>query len=215
MQRKVCFLAHYMIIYFPGCTIKEKLPHIMEKTIDLLDSMKIDYAIKDGCCGSFLYYTGFIDEFKKNAKNWLRDTDAELIITSCAGCFNILKNIYLSLNIPILHVTQYFADCFFKTGKLKIKINKLYLQYAVYHDPCHLSRKNGVYDAPRRLLKACNVDIKELKNNRESSNCCGAGGGVASLFPELADAIAMTKLKEVKEIGVDSYYEPYEIHRNL
>ncbi|MFQ6072892.1 MAG: heterodisulfide reductase-related iron-sulfur binding cluster, partial [Methanosarcinales archaeon] len=47
-----------MIIYFPGCTIKEKLPQIMEKTIDLLDSMKIDYAIKDGCCGSFLYYTG-------------------------------------------------------------------------------------------------------------------------------------------------------------
>ncbi len=46
-----------------------------------------------------------------------------------------------------------------------------------YHDPCHLGRMNGEYDAPRRILERLGCTLIEMPRNRDNSFCCGAGGG--------------------------------------
>ena len=46
-----------------------------------------------------------------------------------------------------------------------------------YHDPCHLGRYNGEFEAPREVIRATGVALDEMPRNRDDSFCCGGGGG--------------------------------------
>jgi len=74
-----------------------------------------------------------------------------------------------------------------------------------FHDPCEIGRKGGVMDAPRELLEAMDVELRELEDNRGFTFCCGGGGGV--MFLEGANKLryrAMeAKLREIDDTGAD------------
>jgi Fe-S oxidoreductase len=91
--------------------------------------------------------------------------------------YNTFKNEYPELNHgrhPIRHHTELLADLL-ERGRLKVA-RKL-SHRVTYHDPCYLGRYNGVYEAPRKVLKALGVDLREMPRSRRDSFCCGGGGG--------------------------------------
>ena len=51
-----------------------------------------------------------------------------------------------------------------------------------YHDSCYLGRANGIYEAPREVLEALDVELVEMKRCKTNGLCCGAGG--AQMFKE-------------------------------
>ena len=73
-----------------------------------------------------------------------------------------------------------------------------------YHDPCDLGRNSGVYDAPREVLTAIpGIELVELAQNRQFSICCGGGGNLEMVNPELSGKVAQMKLEEIKKTGAE------------
>ncbi|MEZ4999738.1 MAG: (Fe-S)-binding protein [Bacteroidales bacterium] len=105
------------------------------------------------------------------------------IITICPHCYNIFKNDYPDLggNYEVISYVD-LLERFIDEGKLKFDRSKLKDSKVTYHDPCYLGRANGIYEAPRKILKNLAPDFVEMDRSRSFALCCGAGG--AQMFKE-------------------------------
>jgi len=68
-----------------------------------------------------------------------------------------------------------------------------------YHDPCHLGRYNGEFEAPREVVRATGVTLAEMPRNRADSFCCGGGGGGLWMDFEESPKPSEERLREALE----------------
>lgn len=191
------------MIYFRGCTAREKETSISDATEKLLKKAGIDYRILDDekCCGSVLLRTGFIDEAKSQIQKNTEVLSDELILTSCAGCYKTLKQDYEG--IKVIHISQ-FLNQLINENKLDLTHKDLKV---TYHDSCHLGRHCDIYDEPRNVISKV-AQLIEMENNHENSICCGAGGGVKSAYPEIASQMAESRIKQAIDSDAELLVTP-------
>jgi Fe-S oxidoreductase len=70
----------------------------------------------------------------------------------------------------------------------------------VFHDPCYLSRYQGIVDEPRNVI-ARSTNVVDPPRSHERSFCCGAGGGMVFLGEEKGKRISIERAEELVATG--------------
>lgn len=195
------------VLFWVGCSgsFDQRAQKITIAFATILNKVGINYAIlgkEEMCNGDPARRAGNEFLFQMMAYQniqVLNGYNVKKIVTICPHCFNILKNEYPALggNYEVIHHSV-FLQQLIDEGRIRMKENGSFKGKKItYHDSCYLGRANNIYEAPREVLKALDVELSEMKHCRSRGMCCGAGG--AQVFKEEEAGTTRISTKRTKE----------------
>lgn len=149
---------------------------------------------------------GLYESLSEQNIQQINQSNFDWVFTTDPHSFNTLKNEYpdMGRSMTVRHYSSVLADML-EDGRLTVK--KPLARRVTLHDPCHLGRFNGEYDAPRRVLRAIGCEIVEMPRCRDNSFCCGAGGGrIWTPDPPGTEKPAHSRMHEAAALGgIDTF----------
>lgn len=127
------------------------------------------------------------------------------IITCDPHSFHVLGREYAAFGGDYLvnHHTSYMNELL-AAGRLSLDASKLAtLGSVTWHDPCYLGRYNGEFEAPRTLLAALGLEVREMERSGSRSRCCGGGGGAPVTDIPGKQRIPDMRMGDVRETGAE------------
>ncbi|MBI4775554.1 MAG: FAD-binding protein [Deltaproteobacteria bacterium] len=194
-------------LLFMGCVPSYVDMKIVPSFIQNIERAGIDFtsfATNENCCGLPLYLSGSgeFEGFARRQIEKINAVGAGTMVTPCAGCYHSFKDLYAKvggLEPALIHAVQYLEQLL-DSGRLQFSTSVP--QRVTYHDPCDLGRRLGIFEAPRNILKKIpELEFVEMERNRLKSRCCGAGGGVSAVDPEMSLAMAKERVKDALNVG--------------
>jgi glycolate oxidase iron-sulfur subunit len=196
------------VAYFTGCLTNYVYPGTGFAVLDVLRHNDVDVLIPEQwCCGIPALAGG--DEAstaalaRKNIEIFSK-TGVDAIITDCASCGSMLHDYAELLGTAeargfadkVMDFSQFLDEAIsFRAGDIEVPL------VATYHDPCHLRRGQGVYTAPRKLIRS--VPGLSFKEMNESDRCCGSAGSFNLAYYDLSARIGKRKAGNILQTGAD------------
>ncbi|MCS4247380.1 dimethylglycine demethylation protein DgcB [Pseudomonas sp. BIGb0164] len=124
------------------------------------------------------------------------------IVTCDPHSFHVLKNEYGAFNGNYLvqHHSTFMAELI---GEGALNLGQHKGSSVTYHDPCYLGRYNGEYEAPRQVLRALGIEVKEMQRSGFRSRCCGGGGGAPITDIPGKQRIPDMRMEDIRETGAE------------
>lgn len=126
----------------------------------------------------------------------------EVAVVECGTAFRVLRHMIGEQPFKVVAFVE-LIDRYLSEGRIKLDKSRLPGR-VTYHDPCQIARNSGVFDEPRRVIRAMTDDFVELSPTREENWCCGGGGGLVAMG-ELDFRMKSSKVKadQVRASGAD------------
>ena len=195
------------VLFWVGCagSFDQRAQKITKAFATILFKVGIKYAIlgkEEMCTGDPARRAGNEFMFQMMAYQNIQTLNGygiKKIVTACPHCFNILKNEYPELggNYEVIHHAT-FLQQLIDEGKIKMSEEGSFKGKKItYHDSCYLGRANDIYEAPRKVLEALDINLIEMKRCKSNGLCCGAGG--AQMFKEEEKGEVRINIERIRE----------------
>jgi glycolate oxidase iron-sulfur subunit len=195
---------------FVGCATNLIYTKVGRDLVRVLVGEGIEVVIPrdQGCCGMPVYSSGDrgtgLELAGTNVRAFQKHR-VDAIVTACASCGTALKQDYgkiLGLGPDPLGPKVYdLGEFLAEYGKLKFRQVEGDRARVTYHYPCHLSRGQGIREAPRKLLEALpQADYVEME---QADRCCGGAGTFSLSHYDLSMAIGRKKANCIAASGAE------------
>lgn len=188
--------------YFPGCTALVKEPQVVADALKAAEHVGLPLHVSPvsaRCCGYPLYAAGHLAAFRAHAELFAQAARGlPSLVVGDPGCAFTLSKLYPELGVELPEV-KLWVDEVSKRLAQHVDGKPVQLE-ASYHDPCHLGRGLGRYEAPRAILQHAlgGASFREARDNRQDAGCSGAGGILPLTHPETSLEIAR---REAEALG--------------
>ncbi|MCW2855200.1 MAG: protein of unknown function cysteine-rich region domain protein [Marmoricola sp.] len=200
-------------LFWVGCAgaYEDRAKKTTRAVAELLDMAGVSFAVLgngETCTGDSARRAGNEFVFQALAQQNIetfKEHKVKKVVSTCAHCFNTLKNEYaeFGIELEVVHHTQ-LLNRLVREKKLTPVAAPGPTRQITYHDPCYLGRHNQVYSPPRELLQVIpGAEFTEMPRNSERSFCCGAGGARMWMEETIGERINVNRTVEAVETGAD------------
>ncbi len=197
-------------VYFVGCVssmypMSYAVPQAFATVLQKMGEDFTTLGTEEWCCGYPLLIGGQVRAaeavMRHNAEK-VRSLRAKRVVMTCPSCYHAWHHVYPevigNLGFEVMHSTEFLAEAM-DAGRLAMKEGRPMV--VTYHDPCDLGRKSGIFEAPRKVLRAVpGVTFVEMDSRGETSLCCGGGGNLETFDPDLGAEVAAKRVAEAQAV---------------
>jgi Fe-S oxidoreductase len=177
-------------LFFPGCTLPAQAP---KHTLTLYDELRRRHpgtGVMMHCCGAPAGRLGMEESLLENAAEIRRQAEsvgAEELVTACPECQWVL-----AATLPGLSVRNAWEMLAGEWHPPRLREGAA----VAVHDSCLARREAGLHAAVRRLLESAGGTVREVDYSASKTRCCGHGGMLRAIDPELFRDIAKRRTGE-------------------
>jgi glycolate oxidase iron-sulfur subunit len=195
--------------YFVGCGVDILQQRTGRSTFELLSRWAETVTVlENACCGLPAWSYGDLPAARKLAEkniDILSRDNLDVIVTDCSSCASFLKK-YPTL-FPDTDPRQKMAasvsnrvrDMVTVIAEMAPASGMRRKTSVTWHDPCHISRGQGISKVPREALRRIpGIDYREMP---EADWCCGGAGAYALSHFELSRQVLNRKMENLKKAG--------------
>lgn len=202
---------------FVTCIVDMIYPQTGMSVVKVLEHLgvEVDFPMGQTCCGQPAFNSGYHDEAKAVAKQFLRAFgEAQVIVTPSGSCAAMVRHEYPALfeeeDIAwktlanraagiTWEFTEFLVD---GLGIADIGAKLTQAQSFAIHDACHGLRLLQLGAAGRMLMShLANANMSELN---ECDVCCGFGGLFSVKMPTVSNSMLTKKISNINASAADT-----------
>ncbi len=191
-------------VFFPGCSLPSYNPEAVGQVLEFLQEKLPGTGAVLKCCGKPTKAMGMMDAFHDRFKDAVEEIEklgADEIVVACQSCYSTFKQYCPDKKVVSLW------DLFRETGVpgMSKGIGKDSGITVAVHDSCVTRDVPEIHDGVRYVLSELGYEVEELPHTRENTRCCGFGGMIVPVNPDLAKRVMDRRAQEAESEHVVTY----------
>ncbi len=186
-------------VFFPGCTLPGTRPDKVMRLFEHLEKNIPTLGIVLDCCIKPSHDLGRDKHFQamfQEMRTFLLEHGVKNILVACPNCYRVFQQYGQGFTVKTIY--EYLESHELpQTAKVKGSVT--------IHDPCGTRFDETVHKAVRRIAGQKGLSLVEMKHQGEKTLCCGEGGSVGCLMPDLSEGWGIRRKDEARGTRILTY----------